>query len=144
MHKNILLAVGITILFLGLVVQPVFAVNPISSDKEEACNICPKISKLQGVEKYQELFDRITKLKEMNKEIKPDYPYPIICNILYLYMMGFHSIKYALFDSIREILPNKLSDFLFWLYVLRNTPFFIALFLYIFEFDCEDFELPDW
>ena len=34
MHKNILTVVGITILFLGLAINPAVAVNPISSDNE--------------------------------------------------------------------------------------------------------------
>jgi hypothetical protein len=72
----------VILLFVGVAVQPSIAINPISSDNEDDCSICPKVSKLKELGKYQELFDRITTLKEMNKEIKPDYPYPIICNIL--------------------------------------------------------------
>ena len=124
MHKNILTVVGITILFLGISINPAVAVNPINSDNEEDCSICPKISSLHLVrlksfidrleindnklsviskyhpkvkEKYQELSDRIRTLKEMNKEIKPEHPYPIICSILFSITFLFFSISYIMY-----------------------------------------------
>ena len=138
------LVVGVILLFIGISIQPVVAVNPISSDNEEDCNICPKISKLQVLEKYQKLFDKITTFTEMNKEVKPDYPYPIICNILSLYV-EFQFAKITAFKSITEILPDILGSILYILFTLKNAYFIIgALLLYFGKFDCEEFELPYW
>jgi hypothetical protein len=97
--KNGLVMV-VFLLFVGVAVQPSIAVNPISSDNKEDCNLCPKVSKPYLVrvkrllnrletpifkEKYQELSDRIITLKEMNKEIKQDVQRgnPIICLTLW-------------------------------------------------------------
>jgi len=110
-------------LFTGIAIQPAIAVNSISSDNEDDCSICPKVNKQHLVrlkslinrvetldnklsviskynpevaEKYQELFDRITTLKEMSKELKPDTSWddhPIICNILAILMLPFVFIE---------------------------------------------------
>jgi len=123
MYKNIILAVGITILFMGVSINPAIAVNPISSDNEDDCEICPKVGKTnlvrlkslidkvetlnndislisrlnpEVVEKYQELSDRITIFTEMNKKLKPDTSWedhPIICNILAILMLPFVFIE---------------------------------------------------
>jgi hypothetical protein len=45
MNKIILSVVGITILFLGVSIQPAIAITPTTFDSEEECEICPKISK---------------------------------------------------------------------------------------------------
>jgi hypothetical protein len=45
MNKNNLTAVGITVLFLGVGIQPAIAITPTPSDSEEDCEICPKMSK---------------------------------------------------------------------------------------------------
>jgi len=42
--KNGLVMVVI-VLFIGVAVQPSIAINPISSDNEEDCSICPKVIK---------------------------------------------------------------------------------------------------
>ena len=79
------LVVGVLLLFVGVAVQPSIAVNPISTDNEDDCNICPKVSNLKELEKYRELSDKITTLKEMNKESKLDSPlryHIVICSIL--------------------------------------------------------------
>ena len=123
--KNGLVMVVI-LLFVGVAVQPGIAVNLISTDNEEDCDICPKVSKThlvrlkslidkvetlnnnislmsrlnpEVVEKYQELYERITTLKEMNQILKPDYPYPIICNILF-YMGFIPFLMYLLFAKL--------------------------------------------
>ena len=96
------------------------------------------------LEKYQKLFDKITTFTEMNKEVKPDYPYPIICNILHLYV-EFQFAKITAFKSITEILPDILGFILYILFMLKNAYFIIAaLLLYFGEFDCDEFELPYW
>ena len=120
--KNGLVMVVI-LLFMGVAVQPAIAVNPISTDNEEDCSICPKVSKQHLVrlrslinrvetlnnklsvlsklypevaEKYQELSDRITTIKEMNQDLNPNWEYPIICAILIILL------------SIIKCLPNRL------------------------------------
>ena len=89
------LVVGVILLFIGVGIQPAMAVNPDTSDSEDDCNLCPKVSSLHLVrlksllnriekydnilsvlskkypevaEKYQELLERITTFKEMNQE----------------------------------------------------------------------------
>ena len=94
--KNVLV-VAVILLFVGVCVQPAFAINPNLSDSEDDCDICLKVSNLNLVrlenlsnkiykydnilsvlsknypeftEKYQELSERITTFKEINKELK--------------------------------------------------------------------------
>jgi hypothetical protein len=108
MYKHILTVVGITILFLGLSIQPSIAVKPISSDNEDDCSICPKISKLKELGKYQELFDRTTTLKEMNKELKSDSDRPIICAILDFLLIPM-DILYELINLLQDFTLISLS-----------------------------------
>ena len=136
--KNGLVMIVI-LMFIGVAVQPSIAVNPISSDNEEDCIICPKVSNLQWVEKHQRLFDKITTFTEINKEVKPDYPYPIICNILLLYI-NFQLVKWELYI----ILPGTVQILFIPLFV-KNAYFIIgALSLYFGEFDCDEFVMPYW
>ncbi len=164
MHKNILIAVGITILFLGVSINPAIAVNPISSDNEEDCDICPKVSNLQAVrlkslinrvktfnnklsvmskytpevaEKYQELFDRITTLLRMNKELKPDNP--IICKFLWKLITFFISIFIPLENLFDELLENK-NLILYYILFISTIPisvfYIIVANLFVDVFDC--------
>ena len=80
MHKNLLIAVGITILFLGLAIQPSIAVNPISSDNEEACNLCAKkVSKTQIVvlksliNRVETLNNKLSVVSKHNPEVAEEY-----------------------------------------------------------------------
>ena len=105
------LVVGVIVLFIGVGIQPAFAVTPDTSDSDEDCNICPKVSNLRLVllerlvnrfetlisklsvvsklnpvidEKYKELSDAITTFKEMNKELQFERPLiirRILCGI---------------------------------------------------------------
>jgi len=136
MHKNILICVGITILFLGLAIQPSIAVNPISADNEDDCSICPKVSSLHLVglkdlinrvetlnnklsvgvkhnpdvaEKYQELSEGITTLTKMSKESKPDKDYPIICDILLMVFIT-SGLKAAFIEFFAEIVYPILGN----------------------------------
>jgi len=132
MHKNIPIVVGITILFLGLAINPAIAVNPISSDNEDDCNICPKVSNLQVVEKYRELSDRINTLPEIeDKDLSANpWRFPIFnafCNI----------VKYLndSYFSIYEFLESHLSSGIFiigliysFLIELILLPMFIILY----------------
>ena len=163
MNKNILLAVGITILFLGVSINPAIAVNPKSSDNEEDCSICPKVSKLHLIglknllnrvetlndklsviskphpevaKRYQELFDRITTLKEINTELKSDTPYPIFCNILEIMV-----VSTILYVTITSYTPDIVPDIIY--YILLIPIFIIGYPVFGIYFAlCDDF--PDY
>ena len=83
------LVVVVILLLVGVAVQPVIAVNPISTDNEGDCSICPKVSNLDG----------ITTLKKINKEYVSDlsWDFPIIRGILKIIGILFENISYALF-----------------------------------------------
>ena len=113
MHKKLPIAIGITFLFLGIAINPAIAVDPISSDNEDDCNLCAKrVSKTYLVllksllnrvetldnkfsviskynpkvaEEYQELSDRIITLSDMNKILNSNNLFnSTICVILTL------------------------------------------------------------
>jgi len=135
MHKNILIVVGITTLFLGLAIQPSIAVNPISSENEDDCSICPKVSKPHLVRlkrlldrfekynerlsviskhnpevegKYQELSDRINPLSEMNKILNSNYLFNFTaCVILFLIWLLYGILFIIPLRFIYEFLLNK-------------------------------------
>ena len=176
MNKKFLLAFGITILFLGLSINPTIAVNPISSDNEEDCDICPKVSKTHLVrfrslinrvetldnklsvisnhnpevaEKYQELFDRITTLVEMNKELNPDSPlqnYQKICSIIVpvfsiLQMIGFfHIYLSASVKLLQRPMITAISNIYDFIWSLIWIPPFLISFILIHRFECIDWE----
>ena len=52
------LVVGVILLFIGIAIQPAIAVNPISTDNEDDCDICPKISNLHLV-RLRSLINRV-------------------------------------------------------------------------------------
>ena len=130
------LVVVVILLFIGVAFQPAIAVNPISSNNEDDCDICPKVSSLHLVRlkslinrvetldnklsviskfhpklvgKYQELFDRITTLKEMNREYESDlsWDFPIICNVLY-YIFGYQFITLMILIIIEGYYDNQI------------------------------------
>jgi hypothetical protein len=107
------LVVGVIVLFVGVGVNPAFAVDVSKSvsDSEEECDLCPKASNQQinrlinlldklerydnqllvlskhypeFEEKYQELSEIVTDFKEINKELKSDnFDVNKFCNIAY-------------------------------------------------------------
>ena len=131
------LVVVVILLFIGVAVQSSIAVNPISSDNKENCDICPKVNKthlirlkslinrvetlnnelsvvskynLEVEEKYQKLSDKITALTEMNKELKSGTPHgnnPIICIFLWKLINFFISIFIPLENLFDELLVNN-------------------------------------
>ena len=108
------LVVGVILLFVGISIQPAIAVNPIPSDNEEDCNICPKVSKQHRIliksllnrldkyenqlsvlyklnpdieEEYQGLSDKILMLKQLSQEIKQNPIFNnnvLICSFLFI------------------------------------------------------------
>lgn len=91
MHKNIILAIGITILFLGVGIQPAIA-KDVSlskpSDNGDDCDICPSINKINNLvdkKEYKKLANMIDKYFEMYSNSKLDTPkgnFRPICGIL--------------------------------------------------------------
>lgn len=166
MHKNFLIVVGITLLFMGLAIQPSIAVNPISIDSEEDCYICPKVSSLQVVrlkslinrvetldnklsvmsklnpivaEEYQELSDRITALKELNKELNLDAQIKdkIICAILEIIIAPFMIIldiftKILNYESVNII--SAIGSFILLVmiypFAMISLPIFLTIAFY--------------
>jgi len=136
------LAVGVILLFIGVTVQPAIAVNPISSDNEENCNICPKISKLQLVEKYQELSDSITTFTEMNKKINPvttREDNQTICKILWIVLGVFVGPLIILDKILTSFEGTKLWNILepiFYLFITLLTVLSDIITDKIYKFDC--------
>ena len=125
MHNKALIVFGITILFLGVGIQPGFAVNVSTSisGSEEDCNLCPKkvskshlvliesllnkldtlvnsltvISKYNPIveKKYQELSNKFLILKEIIVDNNKISNFPVICTIL-----GILFILYAITEFI--------------------------------------------
>jgi hypothetical protein len=135
MHKNILTVVGITILFLGLAIQPSIAVNPITSDNEDDCSICPKVSKLQVV-RLKRLKDKL----EINKGLKPYISgAKSICEFLYRIMKRFEPLGAIIEDLYynSEHNPISLQFFIACLGVAVINLFWMPLcFLFFIVFDC--------
>ncbi|UCF49412.1 MAG: hypothetical protein JSU91_06610 [Thermoplasmatales archaeon] len=106
------LVVGVIVLFIGIGVQPAFAVTKDISDSDDDCDICPKVSKSHLLliksflkrlekyddessvlsklnpeieEKYQEISYAFSSLSNINKESDFDeWNFPVICNILWI------------------------------------------------------------
>jgi hypothetical protein len=75
------LVVGVIVLFIGVGVQPAFALNESASisDDEDDCNLCPKVSK-QHIVRIKDLIDRLdtlntklSKVSKLNPEIEENY-----------------------------------------------------------------------
>ena len=82
MNKKYLLAVGLTLLFLGVGIQPAIAdVSNISvSDREEDCNLCPPVSEHQ-MDKLYNLKDRLAiNIKDI---LDLNWNFPVLCLLLY-------------------------------------------------------------
>lgn len=156
----------VILLFVSVGIQPAFAVTPNSTDGEEDCDICPKVSNQYIVliksllnrlekydnqlsllsklnpefeEKYLELSIKITTLKEMNKEIKSDYPYPIICSILLI----IYGIGCIIRDIWNEFLPNNLILSLLFLpiFIVCGFSALVSVAIYFGIFKCEEWPL---
>jgi hypothetical protein len=173
MHRNILTVAGITILFLGISIQSAIAVNPNSTNNEEDCSICLKVSKThlvrlkrllnrletlnnklsliskynpEVVEKYQELSDRITALKEMNNELNLDAPIKnkIICAILWRILVPCMIIIeiFTIIQNYTTIGSFILLVIIFPLTIISLPIFFSIAGLGATYYDC--WELPSW
>ena len=92
------------------------------------------------VEEYQELSDRITTLIEMNKELKPNRNYPIICAILGIISVPFILI-YKIFDSIMSIVQEdtivwKILFIMMWPFALTSAWIYFPIFHIGVNFGC--------
>ena len=161
MNKNILLVIGTTILFLGIsvqtsiaTVQPKYIDVEYSSDIEEDCEICPKVSnqnrflikilikrleKLDNrlsviskynpivAKKYKEVSERISSITEMNNELKQDSSledYPILCDILLIIGIVIAKIN-IFFWELLEVLKNTIIAYAI-LSIISVTSLFIT------------------
>jgi len=81
------LVVGVIVLFIGVGIQPAFAVTPDISKSDDDCNLCPKKGTLQNLPLIANILDRLDKFesKQVKEEISTlvkDNPYPKICDKL--------------------------------------------------------------
>lgn len=159
------LVVGVVLLFIGVAIQPAIAVNPISSDNDDECNLCAKkvsksqlallknslnriekydiqlsaLSKLKPevAEEYQELSDRITTFTETSKEFNFDWDFPIICKILAYLSLPFFIVSYILYPILLRIPDGSL---LWYLWIPIELLLFFPVTV-LFLFNCIEF--PD-
>ena len=127
------LVVVIVILFIGIGIQPAFAVNVSTtiSDSEEECDICPSIEDVvdsKDLEKYQELFNKINSLKEEDKKLNSDGP---ICELLFTIWNSWPIFLYPWGEFMERFWENGYE--LIWL--IGMSPIIIsALFTFPFAF----------
>ena len=145
MHKKILTVVGITLLFLGVGIQPAIAdVSNISiSGNDDDCNLCPKGSnkqlvKLKSVVNILENHDdRVETFKEMNVESNSD-EHPKIC--LFLLILGGIAIQtYSLMFQIQNLIRAIGRLNLYYISLILGFPIQVILWtpLILFVvFDC--------
>jgi hypothetical protein len=161
---------AVIFLFIGIAIQPTIAVNPISSKEREDCNICPKVSNLHRIylknlskrievlnnklsvlpkhysviaEKYQDLVDRITSNKEINKKLnsiasKEDNP--IICRILWRALGVFVGPMVTLDRILTSFEGSKLWNIiepLFYLAITVQTIICDNILNMIYKYDCD-------
>jgi len=73
------LIVGVILLFIGVTVQPAIAVNPISTDNDEDCEICPKVKKTHLVRlkslinRVETINNKFSVISKHNPEIEEKY-----------------------------------------------------------------------
>ena len=166
MHKNILTVIGITALFLGLAIQPSIAITPTSSEGEDDCNLCPKVSSLHLVglksllnrmEKYDNLLSLLSK---HNPEVAEKYqkfsdrntilPESIIresiCNILALILGPIMIVWWPAVLLIERLEDKSMPLLLFIAYLYWFSVAFFAVlpgFLWLVVFRCYEFiEIP--
>ena len=66
-------------MFTGIAIQPAIAVNPISGDNEDDCDICPKVSKIHLVRlksllnRVETLNNKLLVMSKLNPEIVVKY-----------------------------------------------------------------------
>jgi hypothetical protein len=99
---------------------------------EKLDNKLSVISKYNPIvpEVYQELSDRIAKLKDINKVLKSDWKYPVVCTILIILLLIFSNIGGIIYMAyyINPVLYSILLSVLF----IISYPIFIL----ILRFDC--------
>ena len=73
MHKKILIAIGIVILFLGVTIQPAIATVE-SKTSDDDCNLCSKKVSKSHLERLTTLFERLEKCDNQLSEQSKLYP----------------------------------------------------------------------
>jgi hypothetical protein len=133
------LAVSVIVLFIGLGIQPAFAITSNSIESDDDCNLCPKASKKhidrlinlldrlerydtqlselfnqypEFEEKYQEILVQFDVLSELNEINLPgqEWNYPIICGIIGIIDISLRFLM-DFIDSIIYSLPGLFGIF---------------------------------
>jgi hypothetical protein len=141
------LVVGVIVLFIGVGIQPAFAVTPDTSDSDD-CDICPAVSivsELVDEEDNQKLSDMINEFVDVYSNVKPktldDRIKPICVILLILFTINipvwmttillylfFNSLPFNILLSLYIPIFNFIQEY----YVMRV----IDLFLTAGELDC--------
>lgn len=142
----------VVVLFIGVGIQPVFAVTSYTPDNEVDCNLCSKISNkhivilksyLKNLKKHDRIKSSIPKYNPkltMNKRINPENEYPIICSVLFTIIFTI-LIPYEFISlPIHNTFFNVKGDYpiLFFISFLLLVPYVIVLpfFLFLILFNC--------
>ena len=159
------LVVGVILLFVGVGIQPAFAVTPNSADSEDDCNLCPKVRK-SHLDRLNSLKNRLKKndnqlsvLSNHNPKVEEEFQglsdkittheklssNSSICDFLYNYFL-FIFLKCVLFNILDDFIYNIFFPFfsisLYLFYELYMAKFFFVLSILVnlsFLFDC-----PEW
>ena len=131
---------GVIILFIGLGVQPAFAVIPNIAKNEEDNSICQKIKNhidrlkillddykkyeikssklnLEYKEKFQELYDEITTVNEALDNIRPN-DHPILNLFYFLYRIVLIMVFYLIVVPIGFIIALILAPFYITIFII--------------------------
>jgi hypothetical protein len=135
------LVIGIIFLFLGVAVQPAFAVDVSitkASESKDDCEICPKVSN-QHIVLIKSLLNRLERSKEFNFDTS--YLGSLdICDILYK-IVSVLSIPLLFFASLSVLLADNsvilnILQSIFMLYTFGIFAF--PFILYFNVFDCHE------
>jgi hypothetical protein len=158
------LVVGVIVLFIGVGIQPAFAVTSDTPDNNDDCKLCPKVSKSHLIlirsllnrlekydnqqselskvnpefeKKYQEISNKIKNLKDINSSINTKWDFPIICSILGIIALSFGTIAYII-DLFLQQNPPAFLYLIFELLFYLFDGFFVIIGA-IFLLGCTDF-----
>ena len=161
------LVVGVIILFVGIGIQPAFAVTSNSTGNKDDCNLCPKINKqqidklitrLDKYEKYdiqsvlstqnpikEEIFQSLSKKITSDEKLSSNSS---ICEFLEKYFLGLflRAVLFSiLFDIIYETFFPLFSISLDIFYEIYMAKFMVVLGILVnlsFLYDCPEWPWP--
>jgi len=149
------LVLGVILLFIGVVFQPSVAVNPISSDNEEDCDICPKVSnqhlvRLRSlIDKVETLNNDISLMSRLNPEVVEKYQelsdriwsFPISCGILKILANFGEKVGYELWNFVLTLdnFPKILGHIAMSIIAIGYISLMLGWVI-----GCWDWIIPDW